>query len=247
MTYKFDTMPEKVLYQLRRSVAEITLNNPEKLNCMGFEMLRELDRVFGEIAGNDSVRAVLISGAGEKAFSTGADLKEFRSLSTSQAEEWILFGNQLFNIIASLPKPTVALLEGYVMGGGLELALACDFRLGTVRTVISAPELQHGWLPGWGGMTRLRRLLGEAKAKEVVMLNERILANEALRMGLISRILNEGSERKEVDGIVDHLAHLKPAAFRLAKAALMDEGRTTEGADLQFDLLAMKITDDEQE
>ena len=246
MTFNFDTMPEKVLYQVRGSVAEITLNNPEKLNCMGFEMLRELDRVFGEIAGNDSIRAVLICGAGDRAFSTGADLKEFRSLSTSQAEEWILFGNHLFNKIALLPKPTVALLEGYVMGGGLELALACDFRLGTVRTVISSPELQHGWLPGWGGMTRLRRLLGEAKAKEVVMLNERIPANEALRLGLISRILNEGGEREEVDEIMDHLAHLKPAAFTLAKAALMDEGRTTEGADLQFDILAMKIDDDEQ-
>ncbi|MCP4311784.1 MAG: enoyl-CoA hydratase/isomerase family protein, partial [Bacteroidetes bacterium] len=183
-------MPEKVLYQVTGSVAEITLNNPEKLNCMGFEMLRELDRVFGEIASNDSIRAVLICGAGERAFSTGADLKEFQSLSTSQAEEWILFGNHLFNKIALLPKPTVALLEGYVMGGGLELALACDFRLGTVRTVISSPELQHGWLPGWGGMTRLRKLLGEAKAKEVVMLNERIPAIEALSLGLISRILN---------------------------------------------------------
>ena len=91
------------------------------------------------------------------------------------------------------------------------------------------------------------KLLGEAKAKEVVMLNERIQANEALRMGLISRILNEGGERKEVDEFMDHLAMLKPAAFTLAKAALMDEGRTTEGADLQFDILAMKITDDEQE
>jgi len=246
MTFNFDTMPEKVLYQVRGSVAELTLNNPEKLNCMGFEMLRELDRVFSEIGSIDSIRAVLIRGAGERAFSTGADLKEFRSLSTSQAEEWILFGNHLFNKIALLPKPTVALLEGYVMGGGLELALACDFRLGTVRTVISSPELQHGWLPGWGGMTRLRRLLGEAKAKEVVMLNERIPATEALRLGLISRILNEGGEREEVDALMDHLINLKPAAFTLAKAALMDEGRTTEGADLQFDILAMKITDDEQ-
>ena len=239
-------MPDKVLYQVRGSVAEITLNNPEKLNCMGFEMLRELDRLVSEIASTDAIRAVLICGAGERAFSTGADLKEFRSLSTSQAEEWILFGNHLFNKIALLSKPTVALLEGYVIGGGLELALACDFRLGTFRTVISSPELQHGWLPGWGGMTRLRRLLGEARAKEVVMLNERIPATEALRLGLITRILKENGEREELDTLLDHLAKLKPAAFSLAKAALMDEGRSTEGADLQFDVLAMKITDDEQ-
>jgi enoyl-CoA hydratase/carnithine racemase len=246
MASNFKNMPEKVIYKVNGSVSEIILNNPEKLNCMGFEMLRELDRVFDAIDRNDTIRAVLIRGAGERAFSTGADLKEFRTLSTIQVEEWILSGNLLFNKIASLLKPTVAFMEGYAMGGGLELALACDLRLGTVRTVISSPELQHGWLPGWGGMTRLRNLLGEAKAKEVVMLNERIPANEALRLGLITRILNEGGEKEEMEALLEHLSCLNQAAFRLAKAALMDRSRTTDGPDIQFDILAMKINNEEE-
>jgi len=242
MNYNLEAMSKKVLYQEKGSIAELTLNNPEKLNCMGFQMLRELDRVMDELALKETIRVVLILGAGEKAFSTGADLKEFKTLTIDQAEEWIRAGNLLFNKISSLPKPTVAFLDGYVMGGGLELALAWDFRLGTVRTVISSPELQHGWLPGWGGLTRLRLLLGEAKAKEVVMLNERISANEALRLGLITRILKEGSEREELDFFLEHLAKLKPAVFRLAKIALMDRNRTTGDSDIQFDIQAIKIT-----
>jgi len=246
MNCNLEAMSKKVLYREKGSVAEITLNNPEKLNCMGFQMLRELDLAIDEVARKDILRVVLISGAGERAFSTGADLREFRKLSGHQAEEWIVEGNLLFNKIANLHKPTVAFLEGYVMGGGLELALACDFRLGTIRTVISSPELQHGWLPGWGGMSRLRNLLGEAKAKEVVMLNERIPVNEALRIGLITRILKKGSEREELDSFLDHLGSLTPAAFKLAKIALMDRKRATEDADIQLDIQALKITGSEE-
>lgn len=234
-------MSEKVLFEVNNNVAELRLNNPAKMNCMGFDMLRELDRLIDKVKEDKSVKAVLITGEGERAFSTGADLKEFKSLSEEKAEEWILSGNLLFNKIASLPKPTVAYLEGYVMGGGLELALACDFRMATTRTIISSPELQHGWLPGWGGMTRLRTLIGEAKAKEVVMLNEKIPVEEAYRLGMLTRILTEGQELKELTAFLDHLAGLKQAAFRLAKTALMDRERTTEGPDIEFDILAMKI------
>ncbi len=134
----------------------------------------------------------------------------------------------------------MALVHGYVMGGGMELALACDFRLGKVNTIFSAPELEHGWLPGWGGMTRLRRLIGEARAKEVLMLNEKISAEEALRLGLLTRILQEGNEENQLNQILDHLASLKPSVYRLAKTAIMDAGRTTAGPDIEFDILAMQ-------
>jgi enoyl-CoA hydratase/carnithine racemase len=182
-------MADKIILQIKGNIAEIKLNNAQKLNCMGFEMLEALDEAVVQIAANPTVRVLLFTGAGERAFSTGADLKEFKSLSGERADHWIEFGNLVFNKIETLPKPTVALVHGYVMGGGMELALACDFRLGKVNAIFSAPELQHGWLPGWGGMTRLRRLIGEARAKEVVMLNERITTKEALRLGLLTRIL----------------------------------------------------------
>ncbi len=234
-------MSNKIISETRGKTAIITLNNPEKLNCMGFEMLHAISDSLDRVEQDPDLNVLLIKGAGDRAFSTGADLKEFRSLSSEQAEEWIILGNSVFNRIAGFPRPVVALLDGYAIGGGLELALACDIRVGTSQTVISSPELQHGWLPGWGGMTRLRILLGEARAKEVVMLNDKIHADEAMRLGLLTRVLKVGDEEKDLESILFHLASLSPKAFRLAKAALMDPGRTTSGSDLQFDILAMNI------
>jgi enoyl-CoA hydratase/carnithine racemase len=234
-------MAGKILTSKKERILEITLNNPEKLNCMGFEMLHALaDAVDGALADN-GVGALLFRGAGERAFSTGADLKEFQSLSPEKADEWIEFGNRVFNRIDTSPKPTAAFINGYAIGGGLELALACDFRFGTASAVLASVELQHGWLPGWGGMTRLRRLLGEARAKEMVMLCEKIPADRALDMGLLTRVLDEGREEEELNKLIEHLSNLKPAAFKLAKTVLMDPDRSTEGADVQFDVLAMNL------
>jgi len=234
-------MSEKIILELSGYVGRITLNNPEKLNCMGFEMLEALDRALREVGSHQELRVLLIRGAGERAFSTGADLKEFSSLSKEQFERWIRFGNEVFNTLESLPIPTIALINGYAVGGGLELALCCDFRLGTENAIFASPELQHGWLPGWGGMSRLRRLIGEARAKEVVLLNQKIPAVDALQMGLLTRISKDGSEDKDLDAFLEHLASLKPAAVGLAKRALMDEGRTTRGSDIDFDIQAMQL------
>jgi len=234
-------MSEKIILEVSGKVGQITLNNPKKLNCMGFEMLEALDQALQEAANLQELQVLLIKGAGDRAFSTGADLKEFSSLTRDQSDRWIRYGNEVFNTLESLPIPTVALIRGYAVGGGLELALCCDFRLGNEGAILSSPELQHGWLPGWGGMTRLRRLIGEARAKEVVMLNQKIHAENALQMGLLSRVLTKGSEDKEVEVFLEHLASLKPAAFGLAKRALMDDGRTTRGSDIDFDILALQL------
>lgn len=234
-------MSDKIILKIRNRTAEITLNNPEKLNCMGFEMLHALENALESLENDQNAGVVVFKGAGDRAFSTGADLKEYRRLTPDQEEEWIELGNRLFNRIAGFSKPTVAFLDGYAIGGGLELALTCDFRIGTSATLLSSPELQHGWLPGWGGMTRLRILVGEARAKEIVMLNEKIHSDEAVRLGLLTRVLTKGKEMEELEEILAHLASLNPLAFRLAKSALMDPGRTTGGSDLQFDIMAQKI------
>jgi enoyl-CoA hydratase/carnithine racemase len=234
-------MPGKIITEVNGKVLEIILNNPNKMNCMGFEMMRDLDKAIEAAANNKDIRVVQLRGAGERAFSTGADLKEFEKLKTEQADEWIEFGNAVFNKVEKIPKPVVALINGYAIGGGLELALACDFRLGTESAVLASVELQHGWLPGWGGMTRLRRLIGEAKAKEMVMLCEKIPASRSLEMGLLTKVLKRDSEQEELSEILEHLSSLKPEAFKLAKSALMDSDRTTEGADIQLDVLAMNL------
>lgn len=227
---------KKVICEFKDKAEFITLNNPAKLNCIGFQMLNELEEALIRAEMNNDVNVVVIKGAGDRAFSTGADLKEFQSLPMEKIGEWIQLGNKIFNMIENLNKPTIAYINGYAMGGGLELALSCDFRVGTKTAILSNPELQHGWLPGWGGMTRLRRLLGEAKSKEVVMLCEKISADKALKMGLISKISSTNEDI--LTELINHLKTIKPEVFKLAKSALMDEGRTTYGTDIFFDILA---------
>jgi enoyl-CoA hydratase/carnithine racemase len=230
---------KKIIYKYKNNVAYITLNNPSKLNCMGFQMLNELNDSIAKVEKDNTIKVVVIQGAGERAFSTGADLKEFQTLPNEKQTLWIEFGNEVFNRIENLKKPTIAFINGYAIGGGLELALSCDFRIGTISTIISSPELQHGWLPGWGGMTRLRRLIGEARAKEVVMLCEKISAADALNMGLLNKIENE--ENEILSKCINHLSALKNSAFILAKMALQNPARSTYGDDIQFDVLAMQI------
>lgn len=219
-------MTRKIIVQNKDGIAEITLNNPAKLNCIGLEMLQALEQAVDSAGADAGTRVVLIKGAGERAFSTGADLNEFRSLSPKGREEWNAYGNTVFSKIEKLSKPTIALINGYTMGGGLELALCCDFRFGTETTLISSPELQHGWLPGWGGMIRLRRLIGEARAKEVVMLNERIPAQQALNYGILTRVLPADREETELEAILKHLSGLNSTVLAQAKDALTGFNRS---------------------
>jgi enoyl-CoA hydratase/carnithine racemase len=230
----------KIITNLNEQVLEIILNNPAKLNCMGFQMLNELKDALEFASKEESVRVVVFKGAGERAFSTGADLKEFQTLPAEKANEWIEFGNQVFNTIEDFKKPTIAFINGYAMGGGLELALACDFRVGTETAVFASPELRHGWLPGWGGMTRLRHLTGEVRAKEIVMLCGKITAAEALKIGLLNKI--DTSENGALNNMISQLRNLDPKLFELAKSSLADTQRTTRGVDVQFDILAMKYS-----
>jgi enoyl-CoA hydratase/carnithine racemase len=230
---------QKINCEFKDNVAFVSLYNPLKLNCIGFQMLYELEEAVKKAEEDNDIKVVVFKGTGDRAFSTGADLKEFNLLSKEKAAEWILLGNKVFNKIENLSKPTIAYINGYAMGGGLELALSCDFRIGTETAVFCSPELQHGWLPGWGGMTRLRKLIGEAKAKEVVMLCEKIPAGKALQMGLIHKICSKDEDT--LLQVISHLKTIKPEAFKLAKSALMDKDRSTYGIDLQFDILAMQI------
>ncbi len=210
---------DRVLVEQKEGVVTIELNNPAKLNCIGFAMLSQLDEAVCKAGESEETKVVVFKGAGERAFSSGADLKEFKSLNPAEEVKWIELGNSVFNKIESLNKPTVAFIEGYAMGGGLELALACDFRVGTSEAVLSSPELQHGWLPGWGGMTRMRRLFGESVAKEVIFLCEKIGSEKAINLGMLHRVVeNESSE--EFKSMIQHLKSIDSSAFALAKAAM---------------------------
>ena len=221
----------KILIQQRGGVLILELNNPSKLNCMGFEMLNQLDEALTGAEKSESVKVVIIKGAGDRAFSTGADLKEFKGLSAAEEVKWIELGNSVFDKLEALGKPTIAFIDGYAMGGGLELALACDIRVGTSRTVLSSPELQHGWLPGWGGMKRLRRLFGESVAKEVIFLCERINAEKALHWGILNRIV-ESETSDELQKVIDHLLSVDTSVFAMAKKAIAGDSGAAGSVDL---------------
>jgi len=226
----------KILLERKESVAYVTLNNPSKMNCMGFDFLNKLNSTIDKISLDSEVGVVVFQGAGERAFSTGADLKEFGALSVEGLKKWIVLGHEIFNKVESLSKPTIAFINGYALGGGLELALACDFRIGTETTILGSPEMEHGWLPGWGGIARLKRLAGEGNTKEIVMLNQKLNAEKSLQLGLLNRIDNENKD--QLNFFINHLKKLKPGIVKLAKKALRNQNLSTSEKDIQFDVEA---------
>ena len=231
-------MSDQVIISVSDSgTMEVIMNFPSKMNCMGVEMLDALQRAASDAEKDPQVKVVLFKGAGEKAFSTGANLKEFNALNDEEAYQWILRGNNLFNQVENISKPTIAYINGYAMGGGLELALACDFRVGTANTILCSAELRHGWLPGWGGLGRLRRLIGEARAKEMIMLNTELNAQQAFDWGLLTRI-DDGSG-ENLKSLIDHLSKIRTNAFAQAKVALQNQNWSTYGSAIHYDALSV--------
>jgi len=229
----------KIIVKIANKIASIKINNPDKMNCIDMEMLELLETAFLDIRKHRSAKVIIISGSGDKAFSTGGNLKEFGNLKGFQeVKEWIKFGNDVFNLLENMPIATIASINGYAMGGGLELALSCDLRVAAENSIFSMPELQHGWIPGWGGLSKLRRLIGEAKAKEMIMLDERIDAHEAFRLGLISKVCKQEELNDIVNKISLKLAKIDPFILEMSKASIMDQGRTSTSNDLLFDVLA---------
>jgi enoyl-CoA hydratase/carnithine racemase len=231
-------MNELVSYAVQEGVLTLTINRPDKRNALNIPVLEALKNALHQAENDPTVRVVVIKGAGNHAFSAGGDLKAFRALQGSEIAHWVNFGNAVFNQLDLLPKPTVAFIQGYALGGGLELALCCDFRIALPDAVVGCPELQHGWLPGWGGLVRLRRLLGESRAKEIAFLNPRMSAMEAHRLGLIHQIIEPDAIESTLNHFLNPLKQIDATVFVLAKQVLHDENRQTQGADLSFEVLA---------
>lgn len=231
-------MENRVISRIDEGVQTLTLNRPAKLNCIDWEMLEQVQEAVKRSATNDEVKVLLLRGAGERSFSTGGDLNAFQSLDSVETKRWIRLGQEILNGLESLPKPTVAVIHGYAYGGGLELALACDLRLATTAASFSSPELGLGWIPGWGALTRLRRLVGESRAKEIIYLGRRLDAGAAERIGLVNQVLPETELESELATWCEQLKKLDPVVFALAKTALNDPARQTVGTGLDFDILA---------
>jgi enoyl-CoA hydratase/carnithine racemase len=176
-----------ISYTVEKNLAVVMLNRPEVFNCFNYDTLLELEEAVEDIRTNPEVRAVIFTGAGEKAFCAGADLKERKTLTDQQVKRNLYKIGEVFTKIDALPQPTIAAINGYAFGGGMELALSCDFRLIAEGTSVGLTETGLGIIPGAGGTQRLPRIIGEAKALELILTARKITSKQALEYGLVSK------------------------------------------------------------
>ena len=168
--------------------ALITIDRPQALNALSFALIADLGAAIDEVAGTDA-RALLITGSGPKAFCAGADIKELTGRSMQAQHDGAVFGQTTFARLDRLPMPSIAVINGFAFGGGLELAMACTFRLATANAKMGLPEVRLGLIPGYGGTQRLSRLIGESRAMEMILTARTLTANEALQVGLVNRLI----------------------------------------------------------
>ena len=230
---------EKIVVRQTEAIATIQLNRPEKLNAVDREMLDILDAEVNRLHRDESVRVVVLEGSGERAFCVGADLNQIATFDSADIRRWVNDGNRILSRLANLPVPVIAAINGYAVGGGLEFALACDLRIASEDSSFGLPEITHGWFPGWGGTHRLLHVIGEAKAKEMVFLGERIDAQTAHSLGLVNRIVPRENLTSEVQQIAESLAQKSPVAVSAAKAALTRNPMPENGYEISYEALAL--------
>jgi 3-hydroxypropionyl-coenzyme A dehydratase len=177
-------------------IAILRINRPEALNAMNLDVISELSKMIDIIAVDESIKAVVITGAGERSFCAGADISYMVNIDPMQAEKYATSAQDVINKIDRLEKPVIAAVNGFALGGGCELALACDIRIASSNAKIGQPEVTIGIPPGWGGTQRLTRLVGPAKAKELIFTGKMIAADEAHQIGLVNKVVNLGSDDK---------------------------------------------------
>ena len=229
----------KIAVHQTEAIAAIRLNRPEKLNAVDREMLDMLDAEVNRLHQDESVRVVVLEGSGERAFCVGADLNHIATFAPADIRKWVNDGNRVLSRLANLPVPVIAAVHGYAVGGGLEFALACDLRIASEDSSFGLPEITHGWFPGWGGTHRLLNLIGEPKAKEMVLLGERIDAHTAQDLGLVNSVVPRESLGDEVQKIAESLAQKSPVAVRAAKAALTRNPMPEDGYEISYEALAL--------
>ncbi|MGQ9510754.1 MAG: enoyl-CoA hydratase/isomerase family protein [Thermaceae bacterium] len=218
---------EHLSYEVEDGVALVTLRRPEALNALNQELLLELSEVTEVIQQDPEARVVIFAGEG-RAFAAGADLKELSRVEDAfQGREAALFGQQVFSEIAALPLPTIAAIHGYALGGGLELALACDLRVASKEARLGLPEVGLGLIPGYGGTQRLPRLIGRGRALDLIFTGRHVSAEEALQMGLVNRVGEDALE--EARKLARQILKNAPIALALAKESVV----RGEGLDLQ--------------
>ncbi len=205
---------------IEEGIAVVTIDNQKVLNALNSKVLDELSTTFDELKHNKDVRGVIITGAEDKAFVAGADISEFIHVKGEDAPGFMERGQGIFNKIESFDRPVIAAINGFALGGGCELAMACDIRVAAENAVFGQPEVNLAIIPGYGGTQRLPRLVGQGKAKEMILADERIDAQEALRIGLVERVVPKGQAVEEAKKLLKKILGKGPVAVAMAKKAI---------------------------
>jgi enoyl-CoA hydratase len=228
--------------------AIVTVNRPEAMNALDLEHAETLRDTLRELAADETARVVVLTGAGEKAFIAGADIKYMRSLGVLEARRWGELGHDCGNFLETMPKPTIASINGYALGGGCELALACDLRLASSNAKIGQPEIDLGVLPGWGGSVRLARTTTLGFAKALIFSGRPVDAQEALAHGLVNVVYEPGELREKTLELCRGLETKSPVALAYAKEAvnLSLQGPHRSNLETEARLFAMIFASEDQ-
>lgn len=217
---------KNTLIEKAEGIATITINRPDALNALNEETVRELLAHFEDAENDKTIRAVIVTGAGDRAFSAGADLKMMKGAGAIRGTELSRIGQHLGDYIEAMAKPVIAAINGYALGGGIELAMACDIRIASENAQIGQPEINVGLIPGWGGTQRLPRYVGKGIAKEMIFTGKRIDAKTAERMGLINTVVPPDQLRAKAKELATELIGKPPIAIKLSKALINNATET---------------------
>ncbi len=241
---------ETIIYQVEEGIALVKINRPKVLNALNHQVINELEKVMTEIKEDESVKGVIITGEGEKAFVAGADIKEITKLDSTTGMEFALKGQKVFRLIETLGKPVIAAINGFALGGGCELAMACTLRVASEKAKLGQPEVNLGIIPGYGGTQRLPRLVGKGRALDLLITGRMIDANEALQWGLVNKVVPPEKLLDEAKELLKLILSKGPLAVKYAIEAL-DRGLEVsleEGLRIEADLFGLSCaTEDMKE
>jgi enoyl-CoA hydratase len=223
---------ETLLLERADGVITVTINRPEKRNALNATVRRELVQALDAVRDDDAARVVVLTGAGARAFVAGADVREFAERTPSQ-QQAAMEGRRVYDAVAALPKPTIAMVNGFALGSGCELAMACDLRVAGRSARFGQPEIRLGLLPGGGGTQRLPRLVGPGRAMRMVLTGELVDAEEAARIGLVDLVVDDTELPRRTMALARQIAAHSPVALRLAKEAVHAASEMPLSAGLQ--------------
>ncbi|WP_371372656.1 short-chain-enoyl-CoA hydratase [Sporomusa aerivorans] len=209
-----------LLFKDDAGIGVLTLHRPQALNALNYDLLKELDEVLAHIAQDAAIKVVIITGSGDKAFAAGADIAEMQPLSALGGRSWGRFGQAVFNKIENLPQPVIAAVNGFALGGGCELAMACDLRLASEKAKFGQPEVTLGIVPGFAGTQRLPRLVGKGRAKELLFTGDIIDAQEAYRIGLVNKVTAPEELMTTARALAEKIMSRAEVAVQLCKTAV---------------------------